>query len=411
MTNTDMMIAPLLDAANADDIISSSLSFVRQHLGMEVAYLSEFVGDDLVFRAVDAPGLEDMIDVGQSMPLEQVYCRHILQGRLPEMIPDTGLEPLAQDIALTHAVPIKSHVSVPIRRRDGTPYGMFCCMSRQTQTNLNDRDLEVMRAFANLSADQINDTISLRTQEEELRATIVNIIETQSFDIALQPIMDISGRRPVGFEALCRFQAEPYRPPNLWFDDAHTVGLQADLELCVIKVALEALNHLPDDIYVSVNASPATVETGRIGELFEPYAPHRIVLEVTEHAEITDAELLLDQLLLMRAAGIRLAVDDAGAGYSGLQQIVRLQPDIIKLDISLTTGVDSDVVRRSLAGALVRFATETGAKIVAEGIETEGELATLRELCVPLGQGYLLGRPSDLESAKAWFGNAWRESA
>lgn len=403
MTDLPLALAPGLEATRGDDIIQASLNFVRKHLGMEVAYLSEFVGDDLVFRAVDAPGFEDAVAVGKSMPLEQVYCRHILAGRLPEMIPDTALEPVAQSLALTHAVPIKSHVSVPIHRRDGTPYGMFCCMSRSTAPTLNPRDLDVMRAFANLSAEQINDTITTRSEFEALRTLIETVLAQRDYKIVFQPIMDISRNNPVGFEALCRFQSEPYRPPNLWFDDAETVGLQADLEVSVIEAALENLKHLPEDVYLSVNASPATVEAGRLGAVFEPYAPHRIVLEVTEHAEITNTELLLDELMVLRGRGIRLAVDDAGAGYSGLQQIVRLQPDIIKLDISLTTGLDTDVVRRSLAAALVGFADQTGAKIVAEGIETKGELTALNDLGVPLGQGYLLGKPADLEAALAMF--------
>ncbi len=411
MMDNPMALAPDMDTSSPDDIVQSSLNFVRQHLGMEVAYLSEFVDDDLVFRAVDAPGFEDAVAVGKSMPLEQVYCRHILAGRLPELIPDTALEPFAQTIPLTHAVPIKSHISVPIRRRDGTPYGMFCCMSRAAAPSLNARDLEVMRAFANLSAEQINDTISVRSARDLLKTMIQQILDQEEFDVVLQPIMDISTGRPAGFEALCRFRAEPYRPPNLWFDDAHTVDLQADLEICVIESALGYLNHLPEGVYLSVNASPATVQTGRLNAVFADYPAERIVLEVTEHAEISDAERLMDELHLIRGRGVLLAIDDAGAGYSGLQQILSLQPDIIKLDMSLTTGVDTDVVRRSLASALVGFAKQTGAKIVAEGIETETELEVLSELGVPLGQGYLLGRPADLATAMALFETSEQKTA
>ncbi|WP_135503340.1 GAF domain-containing protein [Roseovarius aestuariivivens] len=104
-----------------DEIVQSALEFVRGHLRMEVAYLSEFVDDTLVFRAVSAPGFEDQCHVGGIMPLDQVYCRHILDGSLPELIPDTRAEPICQEIAITHHVPVRSHVSVPIRRKDGRP--------------------------------------------------------------------------------------------------------------------------------------------------------------------------------------------------------------------------------------------------------------------------------------------------
>ncbi len=387
----------------ADDTIDASLRFVRQHLGMEVAYLSEFVGDDLLFRAVDAPGLGDMVTVGGKMPLDAVYCRHILAGRLPELIPDTGQEPLCQSIELTHAVPIKSHVSIPIMRADGTPYGMFCCLSRQTRADLNARDLDVMRAFAAISAEQVNSRLARHSASLAMRTRTLELIENQSFDIVYQPIMDAPARKPKGFESLCRFRSDPYRTPDVWIDEARQVGLQQDLEICLIKEALRALDHLPDTVYISVNASPDTIASGALAEVFMPWPAERIVLEVTEHSKVADYDKLLKELDTLRFRGVRLAIDDAGAGYAGLQHIVRLHPDIIKLDISLTTQIDTSLVRRSLGAALVSFAREIGADIVAEGIETGEELDTLTGLGVPLAQGYFLGLPSNLETAIAWF--------
>ena len=393
----------LLKGYSGDETVDAALDFVRSHLGMEVAYLSEFVGEELIFRAVSAPGFEDMAHVGGSMPLDDVYCRHILAGRLPELIPDTAKEPICQGLALTHAIPIKSHVSIPIRRRDGTAYGMFCCLSRSVKPDLTPRDLDVMRAFADLSAEQVNDRIASRVRHDKVYRTISGILSGRDFDIVYQPIMDASARRPKGFEALCRFRSQPYRAPNLWFDDAATVGLQADLEICVIETALGALTALPPHTYLSVNASPATVTSGRLGAVIAGLPAERIVLELTEHAKVEDYTALLEELAVLRFLGVRLAIDDAGAGYSGLQHIVRLHPDIIKLDMSLTSSIDGDIVRRSLAAALVRFAVEIDAAIVAEGIETEAELDTLHALGVPLAQGYFLGRPADLSSALAWF--------
>ncbi len=395
-----------LNARSGDDTIDAALDFVRTHLDMEVAYLSEFIGDDLVFRAVSAPGFEEMAYVGATMSLDHVYCRHILAGRLPELIPDTANEPLCKGIALTDAIPIKSHVSVPIRRSDGSAYGMFCCLSRTAKPDLTPRDLDVMRAFVGISADQVNDKIAARVAHDTAHKTIAQTLLERDFDVVYQPIMDAAARRPRGFEALCRFRAQPYRPPNLWFDEAATVGLQVDLEICVIEVALRALGALPAHTYVSVNASPCTVASGRLGAVFAPWPAERIVLEVTEHAMVKDYGSLLDELNILRFRGVRLAIDDAGAGYSGLQHIVRLHPDIIKLDMSLTSRIDKDIVRRSLGAALVRFAVEIDAAIVAEGIETEAELETLHSLGVPLAQGYFLGKPANLATAMSWFAEA-----
>lgn len=387
----------------ADDVIDAALRFMRGHLGMEIAYLSEFAGDELVFRAMDAPGFEHVAQVGTRMPLDAVYCRHILEGRLPELINDTGNEPLAQSLPITQSLPIKSHVSIPVRRTDGTAYGMFCCLSQHVRPDLNERDLEVMRAFAAISAEQVNSHLSQRDTAQTLRRKTLDMIATKDFDIVYQPIMDAQTRRPKGFESLCRFRPTPYSPPNIWIDEARVVGLQKELEICLIEQAVKALNHLPDDIYVAVNASPDTVASGELVDVLQPWPAERIVLEITEHSIVADYEPLLKNLEKLRFRGVRLAIDDAGAGYSGLQHIVKLHPDIIKLDISLTKQIDESVVRRSLGAALVSFAREIGADIVAEGIETGAELETLTNLGVPLAQGYFLGRPADLETSRAWF--------
>lgn len=393
---TDGFLPNALHPDMADDVIQNALDFVRSHLDMEVAYLSEFVGDTLVFRVVSAPGLEDRIGVGDGMPLDQVYCPYILSGRLPELIPDTTLEPFTQNIALTHALSIRSHVSVPIRRKDGSAYGMFCCMSREPRPTLNTRDLDVMRAFARVSAETVNTTLDQRMQTATARTRLQTVMDDRTFHMVYQPIMDTTTRQPQGFEALCRFQSDPYRAPNLWFEEAHMVGLQTDLEICVIRRALDDLHLVPDGLYMSVNASPDTVASGRLMAVLGAVPAGRVVLELTEHAVVGCYDTLRAALADLRCAGVRLAIDDAGAGYSGLQHIVRLRPDIIKLDISLTARIDTDLVRRSLGTALVGFARTTGATIIAEGVETEAELAALIALEVPLAQGYLLGRPAPL---------------
>ncbi|MCF2870795.1 EAL domain-containing protein [Octadecabacter sp. G9-8] len=396
MTKMDPATAALVPRVTGDngDIVSNSLAFVRSHLDMEVAYLSEFVDENLVFRAVNAPGLEDMVSVGGSMPLDEVYCRHILEGRLPELMPDTDDVPFAQGIAMTHDLPVRSHVSIPIHRTNGDIYGMFCCLSRKPRRSLNSRDLEVMRAFASLSADQVNTQLTSDFAIQAKRDSIEKVLQTSDFEIALQPILRLQDQGVAGYEALCRFSPTPYRPPNFWFDDAAAVGLQVALELHVIEVALALLADLPAACYLAVNTSPATLATGRISPLVEAVGRDRVVVEITEHAAIDDLDVLLMEIDRLRDLGARIAVDDAGAGYSGLQQIIRLRPDVIKLDMSLTQDVDKDLARRSLASAMVQFAQDTKAHVVAEGIETEAEMQTLRMLGVELGQGYYLGRPA-----------------
>ena len=211
--------------------------------------------------------------------------------------------------------------------------------------------------------------------------------------IVFQPIADLATGTVVAVEALARFAAEPVRPPNLWFAEAAEVGLGRPLELAAVEAALAHLPDFPAELSMAVNVSPATVTAPEFSDLILGAPTNRIVIELTEHVEIRDYDIVIEALASLRAAGVRLAVDDAGAGFATLQHILTLQPDIIKLDIALTRGVDEDPVRRALARALVGFASEIGATIMAEGIETAGELETLRHLGVPSGQGFYLAHP------------------
>lgn len=182
----------------------------------------------------------------------------------------------------------------------------------------------------------------------------------------------------------------------MWFAEAAAVGLGVELEQAAVAAALARLPALPPASYLSVNLSAEALMAPRTFELLTSVPPGLIVVELTEHSEITDYPALTQRLAALRAAGVRLAVDDTGAGFASLRHILQLHPDVIKLDLALTRDVDTDPARRALSAALVTFAGEMGANVVAEGVETAGELAVLRELRVDAAQGYYLGRPQPL---------------
>lgn len=387
-------------------MISRALQAIRTHLGMDVAYVSEFVGDRTVFREVDAPGLEALIKPGDSRSLDDVYCRHILAGRLPEAIPDTAKEPLAAALPITAAVPIGSHMSVPIHMPDGRLYGMFCCLSAKPDPSLNQRDLQMMRVFAELTAFEIDKEMKAKSDDLRSLSRIRSAIREGTFSVVYQPIWNLAENRPVGLECLTRFPDAGDRSPAAWFAEAADAGLGSDLELAVIRQAISVLMDLPDDVHLAVNASPQTIQGQGLGELLDTVPPERIVLEVTEHAVVDDYPALLNALEPLRARGVRLAVDDAGAGYSGLQHILHLRPDLIKLDMSLTRHIDIDRARRALTAALIDFGHETGSRLVAEGVETASELKALTALGVEKAQGYFLGRPMPFADARDLFSDA-----
>lgn len=396
----DELSLPIADDGDPDSI-RVALASIRRHLGMEVAYMSEFVDGRSVFREVDAPGLEHMIKPGDSQSLDDVYCRHILEGRLPELMADTADHPLALAMPITRAVPIGAHMSVPVRMPDGEVFGMFCCLSPTPDPSLNARDLAVMRVFAEMAAGQMAKRREAERSGLEALARIEQVIADTAFAMVLQPIRQCGVERPCGFEALARFPQLPSRTPDLWFAEAAEVGCGVRLELAAMAEALKTLSSLPGDAYLSLNASPATIASDALPALLAPHPAGRIVLELTEHWAIDDYVAIGEALAPLRASGIRLAVDDAGAGYANFQHILRLAPDIIKLDMALTRSVDTDLSRRALASAMIVFARDTGAVVVAEGVETAAEWQTLQQLGVRYGQGYFLGRPADLETTLA----------
>ena len=388
-------------ADTSRSLIKRSLEAVRSHLGMDVAYLSEIVGESSIFREVDAPGLEHLAAPGDVRSLEHVYCRHILEGRLPELIPDTADFPLATSMPITQIVPIGSHVSVPVRHPNGRLYGMFCCLSAERRPSLNDRDLHIVRAFAGLVAEEIDRTAADAEERARKRKDVCDALRPGGFAMYLQPICNLLDGQASGYEALARFSLLPVRTPDCWFADAADVGLGVELECAAIASAVQLLPMLPPGRTLSVNASPASVISGALDALFDVEQPQLLVLELTEHAIVADYEELRSSLTGLRAKGIRLAIDDAGAGFSGLQHILRLQPDVIKLDMTLIRDVDTDPARRALASAMMSFARQTGATLVAEGIETASERSALIALGFRLGQGYLLGRPAPWSAESA----------
>jgi EAL domain-containing protein (putative c-di-GMP-specific phosphodiesterase class I) len=206
-----------------------------------------------------------------------------------------------------------------------------------------------------------------------------------------QPLVSLTTGQVAGYEALARFPHPPARRPDEWFAVAQRVGLGPELEARAVSAATEAGGR-PPGTFLSFNLSAsALMSDAAIAAL--PYDLTDIVIEITENERVADDERLATRLEPLRARGARIAVDDAGAGYSGLQQVMRIQPDIIKLDRSLVANVDSDPAKAALIDSFVRFARRTGASVCAEGIETPEELKVLADLDVTYGQGFGLARP------------------
>jgi diguanylate cyclase (GGDEF)-like protein len=235
--------------------------------------------------------------------------------------------------------------------------------------------------------------ITLPTDKEE-RAEIEALLDRDApLYPVFQPLVSLSTGRVLGFEALSRFPDPPGRAPDSWFSQATRVGLGPQLEAAALRIAL-AREGRPAGTFLSINVSPSALASPEVQAAL-PHDMTGLVVEITEQEIADDLDALVVQLDDLRARGARIALDDAGAGYSGLQQVMRVQPDVIKLDRSLVQGVDQDPAKEALIDSFVRFARRTGASVLAEGIETMDELRLLADLDVSYGQGFALARPSE----------------
>jgi diguanylate cyclase (GGDEF)-like protein len=207
-----------------------------------------------------------------------------------------------------------------------------------------------------------------------------------------QPVVALASGHLVGYEALARFAAQPKRSPEAWFAQAHGCGLGPDLEAAAIQAALEPVGR-PLNTHLALNVSPSALTSGPVVRAL-PRELTGIVIEITEHEFVSGDDRLADVLDELRERGARIALDDAGAGYAGLTQVMRVRPDIVKLDRDLTKGIHADPARMVLVESFVRFARRTGAVVCAEGIESLDDLAVLGDLDVQWGQGFALARPA-----------------
>ncbi|MCU1368987.1 MAG: diguanylate phosphodiesterase [Ilumatobacteraceae bacterium] len=223
------------------------------------------------------------------------------------------------------------------------------------------------------------------------------LLDPELLAVVYQPVVDLDTGHVYAVEALSRFAAEPVRPPDRWFAEAHTCDLGIALEVLAVSRAVAHLDRLPEQVAMTINVGPMAVRSPLFLEAIAGAPHHRLIVELTEHTVVDDYPELVASLRSLRRTGLRVAIDDTGSGYSSLAHILKIAPDFIKLDRELVSGVDLDPVRRALAMALVAFAADTGAQIVAEGVETAEELAQLRRLGVAFGQGFHLGRPAPLD--------------
>jgi EAL domain-containing protein (putative c-di-GMP-specific phosphodiesterase class I) len=392
-----LMSLSALSVDRSPNFVKRILSAARNHLDMEVAFLAELVEGREIVQAIDGDGGSFGLEKIEDVPVVSVYCRRLVEGRLPSIVGDAGSDPALSQLEVTAIAGVGSWIGVPVKFSDGVVFGALCCMSHLPDPSLSETDVGFMRVLARLIGDDLErQHITSEKHRLELERIRYALAEG-TVSMVFQPIVDLRDGATVGVEALARFGGEPEHSPITWFEEAESVGLRTELELVAVRAALAQLSRIPPPLYLSVNVSPNTILSPQFLELLAKGSPDRVVVEITEHAPVDDYGSLKSTLRLVHELGARVAIDDTGAGFASLAHIYRLEPDVIKLDISLTHGIDRDPIRQCLASSLVDFAKGIDAAMTGEGIETRAEGETLCSLGVGFGQGWYLAKPAPLE--------------
>ena len=379
--------------SDAEQQIADLLQTARKSLRLSVAFLSRLDGTTQHLEVVET-SVPFLFQEGYQQKQDVTLCQAILDKKLPQVIPDLTVFPEAMKLPAARMPRLRSYVSVPVVLSDGSLYGTFCAAGLTTDKDLTKRDKALMDVLASAASVIIEPEVRAQERRTEIADRLAPVIADGGPLVALQPIVDLASGERVGAEALSRFPADWGMAPDVVFAEAHSIGAGHELELLALERAAEHLDRVSG--HIAMNVSPATLLTPECGELLGRLPLRRVLLELSEHDQVEDYALLNSALAPFRAEGMRLAIDDVGAGFSSLRHIVVTAPDVIKIDRSIVTGLNSDPVLTRLVQSLVEFGHGCRVRVVAEGVETAGEAAALRTIGVDFGQGWYFGRPREL---------------
>lgn len=382
-------------------VLVELLDVLRRSLRMDVAWLGRLQGDELVLQVASGDLGRFGLTLGARVSQNHSLYGRILTGDLPAFLPDVRADPRTSQLPPAQIFGVGSYAAAPITDSEERLYGMLGCVATRPCPTLREDDRGFLRMLASFVSEFVIDLRQLWNERSEVWRQIRTLLDRGEPEAVFQPVVELATGRVVAVEGLARFPSDAAEPQDM-FAAAVGVGLRRELEMAAIHNTLRALPDIPDDILLTVNASPDTVTGGLADVVLGTGAPQRVAVEITEHEYIGDDHNLLLAAEALRGHGTHIAVDDVGSCYSGLEQLLHLRPDFIKMDGFITRGINLDPARRAVAAGLTRVAAEIGGKMVAEGIETRAEFDAVVAAGIPFGQGYLLGRPtSDLATACA----------
>lgn len=395
MRTTDPDISSrLIEGSETQKSLLGLLSAARHRLGMEMAWLDRRTHDhglvtDLVDAQPDLPGLvPGFVDCSPGTIAGEAMRHH---EPFAVATADRCAQPEVRDLARRNGA--GSYVGAPVVLCNGSVYGILGCASRAPLATVRDRDASFLALVASVLADCLWPSPATAHTRDQIWLRVQALLDRGGPEIAYQPVYDVRDGSVAVVEALSRFPAGSSCPER-WFLDAETVGLGGELETAAVRNALRVLPDLPRSAVLAVNASPAVITSRGLNGLFAAIPAGNLVVEVTEHARIDDYSTVRAVREELRGQGIQIALDDFGAGYCGLQRMLELRPDYVKIDRALISKIDVDPAYETLARTVVTLCDEIEASIIAEGVESAEQLDRVAAVGIRYAQGFHLARPA-----------------
>ncbi len=387
-------------------VVHRVVELARTHLHMDIAFVSQFIDGRQIYQTITGEAESFGVTAGNGPFLPNTFCSRVVVGELPNVIPDVAADSRVRYLPITRQAGIGAYVGVPLRLSDGTLYGTLCCLSHDSHRSLTDRDGLYLQLLADLLVDELDREQRLGSD----RAMINDVLNRGRIDIAVQPVISLTDGRRLGLEALARFPTEVGSPSHV-FAIADRVGLRLELEQLTAGRAMELAPFTAPGEFLSLNMSPASIVAWEVLLNGAAAGGDSLVIEITEHQAIDRYDNVQNALIALRGHGIRIAIDDVGAGYASMHHVLQLNPDFLKIDRKIVGGAADDRGRRSVISGFVSLARDIGATVIGEGVETKADLEVLRELGVDAAQGYLLGRPKVEHPAPRAVDDPWTVDA
>ncbi|MAM63011.1 EAL domain-containing protein [Maritimibacter sp. UBA3975] len=362
------------------------LDGVRQEAGFDAVFIARIAGAERRVEAVAAdPAADTTLRAGQVCGLGE--CPVVAAAVATDPSPFATIIPAT----IWPGSPGDGAAGVALRLSSGEVFGVLGGVARRVVADAEAR-LRVTASHLAVALDVLHDD-ALAAQR--LRGKLRDLIRAQRFRPVFQPVLDLVTGDVIYREGLTRLEDNVGMSVPEVIAAAHSVGLGPEVELGFARAILAADRAWPDAAGVAINLSETTLHAPAFEAFLAEEAEPGITVELTEHEPVRDYPALAARVAQMRSAGLSLAIDDAGAGYTSLRHILDLKPDVRKMDAALSTRVDTDPEALALFRALQGYCDETGTILVIEGIERAEQLAALSSVGVRYVQGFHVGAPEE----------------